>query len=336
MARRLPLASTWRPEALRLGMQPWVTRLDAMTPEAAPVERGPLSARELEVAELVSRASPINRSPTRCRLATNRPEPCAAHPHQTRDEQPNPDRRVVQRPVAVPPVRQGAPSAGAMAAAALATPDPPSGASIACSADSTTPTTPSIEAALTWPMWAMRNARPARCCNPTPNVTPHICRDRSPTTRWRRWTRFGSWSRSRRGARGGRRTAIARPGRTMSTAARTAEASTLCRRHRPPALPLRSSAGPHGNRRCGSREPYAEPQVLRAFLEAERPVPVPSAHVGGPVRLERPRSRRHEAESRRRHQTLLRRGKRYIDTHTSISNCSHPIEAMQSTISSAG
>ena len=36
-------------------MQPWVTRLDAMTGSASPVERGPLSARELEVAELVSR-----------------------------------------------------------------------------------------------------------------------------------------------------------------------------------------------------------------------------------------------------------------------------------------
>ena len=49
------LASTWRSEALRLGMQPWVTRLDAVTAAASPVERGPLSARELEVAELVSR-----------------------------------------------------------------------------------------------------------------------------------------------------------------------------------------------------------------------------------------------------------------------------------------
>ena len=35
------LASTWRPEALRLGMQPWVTRLDAITPAASLVERGP-------------------------------------------------------------------------------------------------------------------------------------------------------------------------------------------------------------------------------------------------------------------------------------------------------
>ncbi len=61
------LASTWRPEALRLGMQPWVTRLDAVTTAASPVERGPLSARELEVAELVSRGlhQPTDRRP-RC------------------------------------------------------------------------------------------------------------------------------------------------------------------------------------------------------------------------------------------------------------------------------
>ena len=135
----------------------------------------------------------------------------------------------------------------------------------------------------------------------------------------------GSSSPSRRGARVATNSDSPSGAAQASTAARTAPASTAWRCHRcsSPSSSIIRSASRNPNK-CDDRRRAAEAEVLRPFLQPERPVPVARAHVGACGGPPAPAAPAHTNPSPGGVISPFCEAARVTSTpHSSISYCSH-------------